>query len=394
MLILASKSPRRRELIQQLGREFIATSTETDETLPDLPPAEAVRVLATRKAEAGAKNAAPTDVVVGADTLVFYKNQALGKPTDAEDAVRMLTLLSGTTHQVITAVAVSLGGVILSAAEVTDVTFRPLTEKEIRRYVKTGEPMDKAGAYGIQGKGGKLVASYKGNMDNVIGLPVALLASLIERQEKRAKMTRAVALLKERYPSAVCALEYGGDPWRLLVMGRLSAQCTDARVNEVCKELFAKYPTAEAMARADLDELCEAVRPCGLHRTKGKDLKEASRLLIEKHGGVLPDTMEGLLSFPGVGRKIANLLLGDVYGKPAVVTDTHFIRICGRLGAYPESEKNPQKIEKMLIPLLPPEESSDFCHRIVFFGREVCTARAPACESCPLGEICDHKKNL
>ena len=148
------------------------------------------------------------------------------------------------------------------------------------------------------------------------------------------------------------------------------------------------------MARADLDELCEAVRPCGLHRTKGKDLKEASRLLIEQHGGVLPDTMEGLLSFPGVGRKIANLLLGDVYGKPAVVTDTHFIRICGRLGAYPESEKNPQKIEKMLIPLLPPEESSDFCHRIVFFGREVCTARAPACDGCPLGEICDHKKNL
>ncbi len=394
MLILASKSPRRRELIQQLGREFIATSTETDETLPDLPPTEAVRVLATRKAEAGAKNADPADVVVGADTLVFYKGEALGKPTDAEDAVRMLTLLSGTTHQVITAVAVSLGGVILSAAEVTDVTFRPLTEKEIRRYVKTGEPMDKAGAYGIQGKGGKLVASYKGNMDNVIGLPVALLASLIEKQEKRAKMTRAVALLKDRYPTAVCALEYGGDPWRLLVMGRLSAQCTDARVNEVCKELFAKYPTAEAMANANPDELCEAVRPCGLHRTKGKDLKEASRLLIEKHGGVLPDTMDGLLSFPGVGRKIANLLLGDVYGKPAVVTDTHFIRICGRLGAYPESEKNPQKIEKLLTPLLPPEESSDFCHRIVFFGREVCTARAPSCEGCPLGEICDHKKNL
>lgn len=395
MLILASKSPRRRELIQGLGREFIATTTETDETLPEgLPPVEAVRVLACRKAEAGARDASPSDLVVGADTLVFYKGEALGKPTDDEDAIRMLTLLSGTTHQVITGVAVWHEGMILSAAEVTDVTFRKLTEGEIRRYVKTGEPRDKAGAYGIQGKGGKLVASYKGNMDNVIGLPVALLTSLIEKQEKRAKMLRAVALLKERYPSAVCALEYGGDPWRLLVMGRLSAQCTDARVNEVCKELFTKYPSAASMAAADLDELCEAVRPCGLHRTKGKDLKEASRLLTETYGGVLPDTMEALLTFPGVGRKIANLLLGDVYGKPAVVTDTHFIRICGRLGAYPETEKNPERIEKLLTVLLPPEESSDFCHRIVFFGREVCTARTPACESCPLGEICDHKKNL
>ena len=393
MLILASKSPRRRELITALGRPFTATSTETDETLPALPPAEAVRILACRKAEAGAKDASSDDMVVGADTLVFYKGEALGKPADDEDAVRMLTLLSGKTHQVITGVAVWQNGVTESAAAVTNVTFRRLTEKEIRRYVKTGEPRDKAGSYGIQGKGGKLVDHYEGALDNVIGLPVSLLASLIEKQEKRAKMKRAVALLKERYPSAVCALEYGGDPWRLLVMGRLSAQCTDARVNEVCKELFAKYPNAEAMANADQDELCEAVRPCGLHRTKGKDLKEASRLLVEQYHGILPDEMDALLTFPGVGRKIANLLLGDVYGKPAVVTDTHFIRICGRLGAYPETEKNPLKIEKLLTPLLPPEESSDFCHRIVFFGREVCTARAPSCADCPLGEICDHKKN-
>ena len=394
MLILASKSPRRRELITALGRPFTATSTETDETLPPLPPAEAVRVLACRKAEAGAAQATAEDYVIGADTLVFYKGEALGKPTDDEDAVRMLSLLSGTTHQVITGVAVTHGGITESAAAVTNVTFRKLTEKEIRRYVKTGEPRDKAGAYGIQGKGGRLVDHYDGALDNVIGLPVSLLASLLETQELRDKMRRAVSLLKERYPSAACALEYGGDPWRLLVMGRLSAQCTDARVNEVCKELFAKYPTAAAMAEADLDALCEAVRPCGLHRTKGKDLKEASRLLVEKHGGVLPDTMEELLTFPGVGRKIANLLLGDVYGKPAVVTDTHFIRICGRLGAYPEGEKNPLKIERRMTPLLPPEESSDFCHRIVWFGREVCTARAPACDGCPLSEICDHKKNL
>lgn len=392
MLILASKSPRRRELITALGRPFTVTSTETDETLPPLPPTEAVRVLACRKAEAGATQATEEDYVVGADTLVFYKGDALGKPTDDEDAVRMLSLLSGKTHQVITGVAVTHKGITESAAAVTNVTFRVLTEKEIRRYVKTGEPRDKAGAYGIQGKGGRLVDHYDGALDNVIGLPVSLLASLLETQELRDKMHRAVSLLKERYPSAVCALDYGGDPWRLLVMGRLSAQCTDARVNEVCKYLFAKYPTAAAMAEADLAELCEAVRPCGLHRTKGKDLKEASRLLVEKHGGVLPDTMDGLLAFPGVGRKIANLLLGDVYGKPAVVTDTHFIRICGRLGAYPESEKNPLKIERRMTPLLPPKESSDFCHRIVWFGREVCTARAPACDRCSLAEICEHSK--
>lgn len=392
MLILASKSPRRRELITALGRPFTVTSTETDETLPPLPPTEAVRVLACRKAEAGATQATEEDYVVGADTLVFYKGEALGKPTDDEDAVRMLSLLSGKTHQVITGVAVTHKGITESAAAVTNVTFRVLTEKEIRRYVKTGEPRDKAGAYGIQGKGGRLVDHYDGALDNVIGLPVSLLASLLETQELRDKMHRAVSLLKERYPSAVCALDYGGDPWRLLVMGRLSAQCTDARVNEVCKDLFAKYPTAAAMAEADLAELCEAVRPCGLHRTKGKDLKEASRLLVEKHGGVLPDTMDGLLAFPGVGRKIANLLLGDVYGKPAVVTDTHFIRICGRLGAYPESEKNPLKIERRMTPLLPPKESSDFCHRIVWFGREVCTARAPACDRCSLAEICEHSK--
>ena len=198
--------------------------------------------------------------------------------------------------------------------------------------------------------------------------------------------------LKERYPDATCARHYGGDPWRLLVMGRLSAQCTDKRVNEVCKSLFEKYPTPEAMANADTAELCEAVRPCGLHITKGTDLKESAKLLLSRFDGKLPDTMEELLLFPGVGRKIANLLLGDVFGKPAVVTDTHFIRIMGRLGIYPETEKNPQKIERITTPLIAPEESADFCHRIVEFGRDVCTARAPKCDACPLFSLCDHNK--
>ena len=152
------------------------------------------------------------------------------------------------------------------------------------------------------------------------------------------------------------------------------------------------YPTPEAMANANLDELCEAVRPCGLHKTKGENLRDASKMLIERFGGKLPDTMEELLLFPGVGRKIANLLLGDIFGKPAVVTDTHCIRICGRLGAYSEGEKNPAKVEKILTELLPPEESADFCHRIVNFGREVCSARAPRCNDCPLSSLCEHKK--
>ena len=212
------------------------------------------------------------------------------------------------------------------------------------------------------------------------------------KAQKKARMAAAVAVLKEKYPDAECALEYEGDPWRLLVMGRLSAQCTDARVNIVCKDLFAKYPTAAAMAEADLEELCELVRPCGLYRVKGENLRDASRMLVEDYQGTLPDTMEELLRFPGVGRKIANLLLGDIFHKDAVVTDTHCIRICGRLGAYPESEKNPAKIERILTELLDGSESSDFCHRLVWFGREVCTARSPKCHDCPMAQkgLCAH----
>lgn len=391
MLILASKSPRRRELIEALGRPFTVKTANADESLPDgLTPAEAVTLLATRKAEAGAVGESPDDIVIGADTLVFYNGEPLGKPRDEEDAVRILTLLSGTEHLVLTGVAVVHGGETVAAADTSVVRFRKLTKKEILRYVETGEPMDKAGAYGIQGKGGKLVESYTGNFDNIIGLPCALLASLIERAEKRYKMAKITQKLKEIYPSAECALKYGGDPWRLLVMGRLSAQCTDKRVNEVSVPLFEKYPTPEAMANADLAVLQELVRPCGLHMTKGKDLKESAALLLSRFDGKLPEKMEELLLFPGVGRKIANLLLGDVFGKPAVVTDTHFIRICGRLGAYPEEEKNPLKIERIMTPLLDPAESADFCHRIVWFGRDVCTARAPKCEVCPLSSLCSH----
>ncbi len=212
----------------------------------------------------------------------------------------------------------------------------------------------------------------------------------MNKSEKKKRMSVIVDRLKQIYPDAACALEYGGDPWKLLVMGRLSAQCTDARVNIVSRELFSKFPTAETMAYGELSEIEEIVKPCGLFRMKAANIKNASQMLVEKYGGVLPDTMEELLLFDGVGRKIANLLLGDVFSKPAIVCDTHCIRICGRLGMYPESEKNPEKIEKILRSLIDEDEGSDFCHRIVLFGREVCTARSPSCADCPLSDVCEH----
>ena len=210
------------------------------------------------------------------------------------------------------------------------------------------------------------------------------------KKQKRERMADIVARLKEIYPNVECALEYGGDPWKLLVMGRLSAQCTDARVNIVCRELFYKFPTAESMAKGDILDIEAIVKPCGLYHMKAASIKEASAMLIERYNGVLPSTMDELLEFPGVGRKIANLLIGDVFGGDAVVTDTHCIRICGRLGMYPESLKDPYKVEKILTDVIAPGEGSDFCHRIVWFGRETCIARSPRCENCPLADLCEH----
>jgi len=212
------------------------------------------------------------------------------------------------------------------------------------------------------------------------------------KKEKAWRLAKVVLALKELYPESECALKYGGDPWRLLVMGRLSAQCTDARVNEVSVPLFEKYENAEAMARADIAELEEIIRPCGLYRMKAANLKDASALLVSEYGGVLPSDMDELLKFPGVGRKIANLLIGDIFGGEAVVCDTHCIRICGRLGMYPEDEKDPNKIEMILRELIDLREGSDFCHRIVNFGRQICLARTPKCEICPLFELCAHNK--
>ena len=217
----------------------------------------------------------------------------------------------------------------------------------------------------------------------------------MKKDTKNAKKERAEQIteaLKAVYPSSECALKYDGDPWKLLVMGRLSAQCTDARVNIVCEELFKKYPSARALAEGELSEIEDIVRPCGLFRTKAESIKAACAMLVDEYGGILPRTMDELLKFPGVGRKIANLLLGDIYHLPAIVADTHCIRICGRLGFYEESLKDPHKVEMIMREYIEPNEQSDFCHRIVMFGREYCMARSPRCSECPLAELCPRNK--
>lgn len=202
---------------------------------------------------------------------------------------------------------------------------------------------------------------------------------------RKERALEAVRVLQMQYPDAVCSLQYE-KPYELMIATRLSAQCTDARVNIVTEPLFERYPTLEAFAEAELSELEELIRPCGFYKTKAQSIKAAAQRLLHVYGGVLPDTMEELLTLPGVGRKTANLLLGDVYGKPAVVADTHFIRITGRLGLT--KHKEPEKVEADLRKLLPPAESSDFCHRVVLFGRDICRARKPRCAECPLAGCC------
>ena len=196
-----------------------------------------------------------------------------------------------------------------------------------------------------------------------------------------------IDLLKERYPDALCALHYTKD-YELMIAVRLSAQCTDARVNLVTPALFAAYPTLEAMAGADIGQVEQLVRTCGFYKHKARDIVLGCQMLLTDFGGKVPGTMEQLLRLPGVGRKTANLLLGDLYAVPgSVVCDTHCIRICGRLGLT-DGTKDPEKAERQLRAILPPEESSDFCHRIVLFGRDCCTARNPQCGSCPLRMLC------
>lgn len=201
-----------------------------------------------------------------------------------------------------------------------------------------------------------------------------------------AHLDDILRILEEKYPQSLCALHYRKD-YELMIAVRLSAQCTDARVNQVTPALFAAYPTLEAMAAAPIEDVENYVRSCGFYKHKARDIVLACQMLLRDYGGKVPGTMEELLKLPGVGRKTANLLLGDIYGVPgSVVCDTHCIRICGRLGL--SQGKEPEKVEKQLRAILPPEKSSDFCHRIVLFGREICTARNPKCGQCPLALFC------
>ncbi|MBE6808377.1 MAG: endonuclease III [Ruminococcaceae bacterium] len=207
---------------------------------------------------------------------------------------------------------------------------------------------------------------------------------------KKERVFEAVARLESLYPDAICSLDYT-DAFQLLISTRLSAQCTDKRVNMVTPALFKEFPDAESLSKAELSRVEELIKTCGLYKTKAKDLIGIAQKLIADFAGIVPDTIEELTTLPGVGRKTANLVCGDIYKKPAVVTDTHFIRICNRLGFV--NSTNPLTVENEMRKLLPPQKSNDFCHRTVLFGRDVCTARKANCESCILNDICP-KKNV
>ena len=199
------------------------------------------------------------------------------------------------------------------------------------------------------------------------------------------EIARIIEILEACYPEPVCSLDYG-HAYELLFSARLAAQCTDARVNTVTPALFARYPTLEAFAEADVADVEAIIHPCGFFRSKARDIVACAAKLLSDYGGELPDTVEELVKLPGVGRKTANLIVGDVFHKPAIVTDTHCIRIANRLGLCQTRE--PVRVERALREIIPPEKGSDFCHRLVLFGRDVCMARAPRCGDCPLAEFC------
>ena len=204
---------------------------------------------------------------------------------------------------------------------------------------------------------------------------------------KKEMALTAIERLKAEYPDAGCTLDYN-EAWKLLVSVRLAAQCTDARVNVVVEDLYKKFPDVDALAAATPEEIEAIVKPCGLGKSKARDISACMKILKEQYGGKVPDDFDALLKLPGVGRKSANLIMGDVFGKPAIVTDTHCIRLVNRMGLV-DQIKEPKKVEMALWKLIPPEEGSDFCHRLVYHGREVCTARTkPYCDRCCLNDIC------
>ena len=207
------------------------------------------------------------------------------------------------------------------------------------------------------------------------------------RYTKKQRALKIIELLKEEYPDATCSLEYD-DAWKLLVSVRLAAQCTDARVNVVVETLYEKFPTVEALAKAEVEEIGAIVKPCGLGHSKAKDISACMKMLLEKYDGKVPDDFNKLMELPGVGRKSANLIMGDVFGKPAIVTDTHCIRLTNRMGLI-DGCKEPKKVEMALWEIIPHEEGNNFCHRLVDHGREICTARTkPYWDKCCLNDIC------
>ena len=239
---------------------------------------------------------------------------------------------------------------------------------------------EKGGAEDIKSAKGKIAASPASSAKKT--------APAYEGESAKKAAREFDLALEARYPAAECSLEYRGGGWRLLVMARLSAQCTDERVNEVCAELFGVFPDAQSMAAGDIARIERIIRPCGLFRGKAVSIRDFSAIICEKHGGAVPRDMDALLALPGVGRKIANLVLGDVYGLGGIVADTHFMRICSRVGFTPAGTKDPVLTERVMDALIPRERQSALCHRAVLFGREVCEARSPRCGECPLAGIC------
>lgn len=206
---------------------------------------------------------------------------------------------------------------------------------------------------------------------------------------KKQRAEQIIERLEEEYPLADCTLDYD-EAWKLLVSVRLAAQCTDARVNIVVKELYDKYPSPQALAEATVEEIEQIVKPCGLGHSKARDIHKCMTMLVEEYGGRVPENFDELMKLPGVGRKSANLIMGDVFGKPAIVTDTHCIRLTNRMGLV-DGIKDPKKVEMALWKIIPGEKGNDFCHRLVHHGREVCTARKAYCETCCLTDICKKK---
>lgn len=209
--------------------------------------------------------------------------------------------------------------------------------------------------------------------------------------DKRKKVLKIIDALKSEFEVAECSLDYT-DGWQLMISVRLAAQCKDSRVNKITEILFKKYPSPYALAGASAEDIEEIVHPCGLGKTKSRDIKASMEMLVNMYDGIIPDTIDELLKFPGVGRKSANLMVGDLYKKPAIVCDTHCIRISNRLGLC--DSKNPETVEKQLREIVPAEEGNDLCHRFVLHGRAVCDSRNPKCERCCIAEYCDYRKAL